>query len=478
MKKICSIIFLTIVCSACENFLEQVPESARSEVNFFKTSADFLNANVGMYSSLKLNGIYGSGTGSLFYLQETVSDNTNIGTTRQIVNVPEFEIDDFNISIANNVIQRAWESHYITIGRANVILGRLPTATFDQALKDRLEGEALFMRAMMYFNLVRLFGDVQLVTTEITDFAALNNTPRTPQAEIYNQIISDLKVAETKLPAVIPANEAGRASRWAAKSLLGKVYLTNKNYTDAAAKLLEVITSSGRSLMTNYAQVFSFQTTFAANTEVIFAVQYKSGQIGQGGNLWSAWAPFNAGAVLLGPIGGAGGGFNRPTADMAAAYEPNDVRRNASLATSYQNGAIPVNESFVVKFRQQGALGGDEDTDFPILRYADVLLMYAEALNELNQTAQALPFLNQVRTRAGLPAKNSLTQAEFRLDMEQERRVELAFENHRWPDLVRTDRYLTVMTGKGLPTKDFHKLYPVPQRETDLNKGLGQNPGY
>lgn len=476
-KLFLSLMVLALFCS-CKKFLDQVPETARSQANFFKTTADFNNATIAAYASLKSGGLYGNGSGALFTLFEIVSDNADFGVTRQPINLGQFEVEDFNISISNTLIASAWLDHYAGIGKANTIIGRLPSSTLAQADKDRFEGEAKFLRALYYFNLVRLFGDVQLIAEEINDPYTLNQTPRTAASEVYKLIISDLQTAEANLPATIPASLAGRASRWAAKALLGKVYLTQGNWTAAATKLKEVIDNSGRSLMSNYAQVFAFNTPYASNTEVLLAVQYKSGQIGQGSNLWSEWAPFNAGAPLLGVGGGNGGGFCRPTLDMVNAYESGDARRAASVATSYMNGSTTVNERFVVKYRHQGALGGDADTDFPLLRYADVLLMYAEALNESGQPGTAETYLNQVRARAALAPKNGLSQADMRLAIEQERRVELAFECHRWPDLVRTNRYLPVMTAKGFPTKDFHKFYPIPQRERDLNNGLTQNPGY
>jgi len=189
--------------------------------------------------------------------------------------------------------------------------------------------------------------------------------------------------------------------------------------------------------------------------------------------------PWNVGGALFGVSGGSGEGFMRPTPDMEAAYEAGDVRKAASMATSYINGATTVMERYVVKYRQTGIVSGDADIDFPVLRYADVLLMYAEALNEQSQTATAIPFINQVRTRAGLAAKpTTLTQSDTRLAIENERRVELAFEGQRWFDLVRTGRYLPVMSSKGFPVKDYHKVFPIPQRETDLNSSLGQNQGY
>ncbi|MCU0451650.1 MAG: RagB/SusD family nutrient uptake outer membrane protein [Bernardetiaceae bacterium] len=466
--------------TACnQSFLDQVPLSQRSEANFYQTTADFNNAVIGLYATLRNGGLYGPGNGSLFSMSEISTDNTDLGTTRVPLLIGLFEIDDYLVTISNTVVTSCWIGHYQGVARTNAILDRLPTANVPQASKDRFEGEAKFMRALFYFNLVRFFGDVQLVTKEITSPYGANDLPRSLAAQVYELILSDLRAAEEKLPATIPAGEAGRASRWAAKTLLGKVLLTQRQFAPAAAKLKEVIDARAHDLLPSYAAVFAHTTSFVANREVIFAVQNLSGQIGQGGNMWSEWAPFNAGIPLLGVGGGTGNGFNRPTADMERAYEPGDLRKEASMLTSYRNAAgAVVSANYVVKFRQQGALAGDSDVDFPILRYADVLLMYAEAMNETGQTAEAATLLNQVRRRAGLADLTSLGQAEMRLALEQERRVELAFENHRWFDLVRTERFLPVLNGKGLRAQAFHRFYPIPQREIDLNRALTQNQGY
>jgi hypothetical protein len=413
-------------------------------------------------------------------LGEVVSDNADDGATRAVSNVSIFELEDFNFSLSNTYFSSAWTGHHVGIARANTILSRLTEASIETPLKTRFEAEAKFLRAYFFFNLVRLFGDVQLVTTETKDPNEGYSITRTPATEIYSLIIADLTNAEANLPATIPAAEAGRASRWAAKALLGKVYLTQKDYSKAAAKLNEVITSGQFNVTSNsYAAVFSNTTAFAANKDVILAVQYKSGQIGQGSAIWSSNLPWNVGGTAFGVSGGSGGGFMRPTADMEAEYETGDARKAASMANSYQSGTTTVMERYVVKYRQTGTIANEADIDFPVLRYADVLLMHAEALNEQGQTATAIPFVNQVRTRAGLPNKpTTLTQLEARLAIEKERRVELAFEGHRWFDLVRTGRYLPVMTSKGYATKEFHKLFPIPQRETDLNNSLTQNSGY
>ncbi len=484
-----SLVLTACLFSSCSDIsLDQVPITERSEVNFYKTNADFYNAVLGVYGTFKNGGIIGQGSGSYQFMTELVSDDTDSGQARGGIAAELYYFEDFNFSLASTTISTAWGGHYLGIARANSILDRLPAASIPQVSKDRFEGEAKFMRAWFYFNLVRFFGDVQLVTSEITSPYGANSLPRSPAADVYKQIIADLQVAETKLPATIPTAEAGRASSWAAKTLLGKVYLTQKQFDAAATKLKEVIDGNAYSLLPKYADVFPATTSYAANKEYILAVQYKSGllgqgtepgQTGQGSDMWSNWAAVNSGVALLGAGGGIGGGFNRPTVDMVAAYEAGDLRKDASVATSYKatNGTT-VNERYVVKFRQQGALNGDSDVDFPILRYADVLLMYGEALNELGRTTDGLTYLNQVRKRAGLADKTGLSQADFRLAIEQERRVEFAFEGHRWFDLVRTGRFVPVMQAKAYKVQPFHSLYLIPQREMDLNKTLTQNPGY
>ncbi|TDH28737.1 RagB/SusD family nutrient uptake outer membrane protein [Segetibacter sp. 3557_3] len=474
---------LFLVTSSCnKDFLEQLPETTRTTNTVYKTSGDFYNAVIGAYSTLKHNGLYGNGgaNAALLNLGETVSDNADFGATRAVSNVSTFELEDFNFSLSNTFFSSAWTGHYIGIARTNTILSRLPAASLDKALSDRFEGEAKFLRGLFYFNLVRLFGDVQLVTTETNDPNEGYNILKSPAAKVYEQIISDLSAAETLLPAAISNAEAGRASRWAAKALLGKVYLTQKEYVKAATKLNEIIASAQFNVTANtYAAVFSNLTAFSANKDIIFAVQYKSGNIGQGSAIWSATIPWGGPATSFGVNGGSGEGFLRPTAEMINAYEPGDLRKAATVATSYMIGNTTVNERYLVKYRQNGINQNEADIDFPVLRYADVLLMYAEALVEQGQVATAVPFVNQVRTRAGLAGlSTTLSQADARMAIENERRFELAFEAHRWFDLIRTGRYLAVMTSKGYATKEFHKFYPIPQRETDLNPSLAQNEGY
>lgn len=465
---------------ACDDFLTELPEAARSTNNFYQTEADFENAVVGLYATLKHNGLYGNGgpSGSLLHLTEIVSDNAEIGSTKNTATLSWFEIDEFNISLSNTVVSNAWIGHYIGIGRANAVLENLPGADFDEAARARFEAEAKFMRAYFYFNLVRLFGDVPLVDKTINDPYGAKNLTRTSADIIYGFILSDLSFAENNLPEVIPAGEAGRASKWAAKALLGKVYLTMNQPELAASKLKEIIDANVYDLTSvSYEQLFSPETSYDSNKGMIWAVHYKSGLVGQGSALWSSYIPWGASGTLYGTTS-TGEGFMKPTQDLINAYEEGDIRKDASLKTSFitANGDV-VNEPFVYKYHQLGPQAGDADTDLPLLRYADVVLMYAEALNELGQTTEAEPYLNLVRARAGLPEKVGLSQAEMKLAIEEERRVEFAFEGHRWFDLVRTNRYLEVMGDKGYLVQSFHNLYPIPQRETEL-VAIGQNPGY
>ncbi|MBD2754358.1 RagB/SusD family nutrient uptake outer membrane protein [Spirosoma validum] len=458
---------LLSLASCNDDFLALTPETDRNTTNFYQTAADFNNAVVGTYNALKQSGVYGT---SLYWMGEVSTDNTDYGvTTRQAVNVDNFQFVDHTYTSLNDIIFAAWRDHYRAISRANAILTRIEGASIADNLKMQYKGEAQFLRALFYFDLVRLFGDVPLITTEITTPDGASSLSRTPAEDVYKLIISDLQSAEQALPVSYGTADIGRVPQGAAKALLGKVYLTRKDWATAAAKLKEVITSAKYQLLPKYADVFSYATP--TNAEILFNVQYKSGNTGQG----SGFGPVQAseGARIT------GGSMRYPTADMETAYEAGDQRKSFSMKSSYIDATgQSVNQRYVSKYVQFGALASDSDIDFPVLRYADVLLMYAEALNEVGFNPEAVTYLNQVRKRAGLADTKATNQASFRLSIEQERRVEFAFENQRWFDLIRTGRYVTVMNAKSLKVQDFNTLYLIPQREIDLNKSLKQNPGY
>ncbi|GAA4453604.1 RagB/SusD family nutrient uptake outer membrane protein [Nibrella saemangeumensis] len=470
---------LTAALTGCkEQFLDLSPISQANTGTFYKTSADLLNALNGAYGALQFGGQYGS----YYVVSEIPSDDTTPVLSGSVTDQDEF--DKFYLRTTNPFLASRWSDGYRGIYRTNAVIDRSAGIQMDEELKKRIVGEAKFLRALMYFNLVRVFGDVPLVVKEITDPQEGYTFGRTPAAEVYNQIIKDLTEAEAALPATYTGVNVGRATRGAAKALLGKVYLTQKKYAEAAQKLKEVIDSGTYELLPNYADVF--RASNKNHKESIFDVQYKKGNIGEGSGFANAYAPENSGNAVI-QFGG--GGNNRPTPDMVQAYEPGDTRKDVSLATSYVNASgTKIDYNFVRKFRDTPVVNGDSEDNWPVLRYADVLLMYAEALNEQGRPAEALPYLNQIRKRAGLAEKtlaDTGAQAAMRQAIEQERRVELAFEGHRWFDLVRTGRALDVLKAKaqaiGIKTdlKESNLIFPVPQSQIDINPTqIKQNPGY
>lgn len=468
------ILGLLSMSSCQDDFLALSPQTDRNALDFYQTAADYNNALVGGYNTLRASGLYGS---SLIWMGEVSADNTDYGVTRQAGNVDNYQFIDHTYTSLNNIIYSAWRDHYLGIRRVNAILTRIEGAAIAENLKAQYTGEAQFLRALFYFNLVRLFGDVPLLKDEITTPDGASSLTRTPAEQVYQFIISDLQSAEQKLPATYATSDIGRATQGAAKGLLGKVYLTRKEWDKATAKLKEVVASAKYQLLPKYADVFSFATP--TNPEILFNVQYKSGNTGQGSNFWASFTPWSIGTAVLGVNGGNGGGVNRPLPEFINAYEAGDTRKTFSIQASYLDAkGVEVKEAFSIKYKQFGALPSDSDVDFPVLRYADVLLMIAEATNEIGFNTEAVGLLNQIRQRAGLAPTKAVDQASLRLAIENERRFEFAFENQRWFDLVRTGRYLAVMRAKGFKMTDFNTLYIIPQREIDLNASLTQNPGY
>ncbi|MEM6844053.1 MAG: RagB/SusD family nutrient uptake outer membrane protein [Bacteroidota bacterium] len=289
-------------------------------------------------------------------------------------------------------------------------------------------------------------------------------------------------MAETLLAGADNSNKS-RASVGAAKTLLGKVHLTRQNYAEAADVLREVIDQGTYSLQPDYQTLFTNGNDDLPET--IFEIKFLSGNLGEGNGFSSVFTPPRFDMAIF-PGNMQGSGRIVPTAEVANTYEPGDLRRVASVADSVQlvDGTFAEN-IYGLKFVDfTTGLVGDGGINFIALRYADVLLMYAEALNEQGSTAEAITYLNQVRSRAGLTPVNGLNQEEFRLQVESERWVEFLSEGHRWFDLVRTGRAQTVMNdyfaSKGLnfTLEDHELLMPIPQEEIDIDPNLAQNIGY
>ncbi|QJD78782.1 RagB/SusD family nutrient uptake outer membrane protein [Spirosoma rhododendri] len=467
---------LTLSLTACtDKFLDLAPISSINTSSYYQTQSDILTALSGAYGALQAPGQYGQ----YYVMTEIPSDDTYPVLSGTVTDQDQF--DKFYLITTNPYLLAAWSDGYRGIYRCNTVIGRIEGVTMDATLKSRIIGEAKFLRALMYFNLVRFFGDVPLVLTEITDPLQGYDYGRTPTADVYAQINKDLTDAEAALPVSYTGADIGRATSGAAKSLLGKVYLTQKNYTGAATKLKEVIDRGTYSLLPSYANLFT--PANKNSRESIFEVQYKKGNIGEGSNYANTYAPTNSGSAV---VAFGGGGNNIPTADLERSYEANDPRKAISMATSYTStSGARVDAYYIKKYLDPPVVVNDSEDDWYVLRYADVLLMYAEALNETGKTTDALPYLNQIRRRVSLADKAIGTQADMRLALEQERRSELAFEGHRWFDLVRTDRAIPVLNSKasaiGIKTTltQNNLIFPIPQSQIDINPGkLKQNSGY
>lgn len=464
--------------TGCEKFLDEKPKSDITDANFFNTAADFNQAALGLYNILQ-NRFYQE---SCWGMMELVSDNTYTNAVAGSAGDIWYQVEEFRVLPDNRHVASQWSTSYQAIGAANILLDKAAAnTTLDAGVKSPFEGEAHFMRAYMYFNLVRLYGAVPLILRPQSPLESFKIT-RAPVASVYDQIISDLKVAEQKLPDSYTGANVGRVTLWAAKALLGKVYLTVGNHTDAASKLREVVSSGKHILLPAFADVF--RANNANNRESIFEIQFRAGQgiDREGSPFVDGMAPSTYRINLMYSIGTSsmGQGNGVVTTDLFNAYSAQDRRRDASIGLVGTGSAAVY---FQRKFSTPSTVFLDAEDNFIVLRYADVLLMLAEALNESGYGSQeAFSAINAVRTRAGLSelnATNTPNKESFRQAVLNERRLELAFENHRWFDLLRFNAALPVLTAKGYPIKPVNLLFPVPQRERDLApEGLPQNPGY
>lgn len=469
--------------SSCSDFLEQNPQTDLSENDFYKTADDILSAVNGVYSSLQEGDIYGN----WYVFGEIPSDNTRNQLSGSVTTQNEF--DQFYIDTQNSMIANFWKAAYKVINRTNTVLGRIDGIEINTELANRYKLECKFIRALMYFNLVRVYGDVPLVLKEIS-ISESYDILREPKENVYNQIIADLKEAQD-LPVSYSTAEDGRATQGAAKALLANVYMTLHKYAEAETILAEIINSGRYSLLENtpgslnidgYKNVFS--PVNHNSKEGIFEIQFLKGGYGEGSNYANNFAPENSGTNVV-AVGGTGGN-NIPEMDIYNAYEEGDLRRDFSMSLGYYDNRKNnewVESRYVCKFMDVPYQNNDASNNYPVIRYADVILMYAEALNQNGKTAEACKYLNMTRRR-GFGYQTTETspvdlqttdKAQFALLVEQERRVELAFENHRWFDLIRTGRAVEVMRSKGFSLNETNLICPIPQKQIDVNPKLTQN---
>jgi len=452
MKKLLYIVFLFVISSCSHDFLEIYPDTTLSEGNFYQTQEEFILLANGCYIPLREIE-----KNTHWVISELISDNTsfqyNIKTGEAVRGV----IDQFIITSDNRAYADFWNLSYNGINRTNKLLleiDRPEVVWSDLGYKSRSAGEAYFLRALYYFNLVRQFGGVPLVLTPISAQEALKMS-RVPEQEIYASIIKDLNAAIDQFSTVTKLAENGRANLYSAQGLLGKVYLTIKEYNNAEKSLKQVIDSNKYSLLSKYADLF--EPSNKDYKETIFSVQYSENSRELSNRFIFMFAPWTSGGNITKrpSINMISAGWNMPTNDLLNAFEAGDKRKDVSI--KFWNGpdwdGTVRNIPYTGKFKPPISAPDDRTGDnFPILRYSDVLLMYAEALNEQGRTGEALPYIQQVRTRAGL--ENSLASYG---------KIELAQK-----DFLYNSAY---QIGP-------HKLLaPLPAEQILINS-LTQNPGY
>ena len=516
MKKISCLILVILSLASCKKFLTETNPNNVTLGGYFKSQNDFDLAVNGAYSQLR--GLYNNK--SAWIMGEMRSDNTHYdykSSDQAVATVNRYAVADFLDDKYNNQTPPKWNAGFNAISAANVIIDHIDDITLSDANRNAILGQVKFIRALVYFDLVRFYGGLPIykhapLTREETYI------PRSTVQEVYDLIIADATDAAAKLAA--PAfPQTGRATKGAALTLLGDVYLTLKKY-DLAESALKQVTAMGYTLFPNYGD--AFQLVNKNGKESVFEIQFNTGlavpQANTDASVYN-FLPRMANTTVVTGVNynsiATTGGFNTPTQDLINAYETGDQRLDASIAmaegtfnatddftatavvssVNYSPPAGKVGRPFPKKFLHAHTIGNQTNDDWPVYRYSEVLLLLAESLNQQGKSGEALPYLNAVRARAFGDASHDITttdQAALQTAILKERRVELAFENKRWLDLVRTGNAITVMTAFGVKQKAQYSylqpgsynvtqdrlLFPIPNAEILLNDKLTPNPGY
>lgn len=493
MKKlkisIIALLSLYAVSSCNDDFLNRVPLDTISTSNYPQTADELITLVNGAYQPLQWAKLYNM----RMWTTDIYAGNSNVGAGGGNDGVETIQLANFIAGSDNEGVLDLWRGPWPGILSANIVLQEAPKLSINEGIKNRCMGEAYFLRAQYYFILVRFFGDVPLVT-QPQDINGDLYPSRAPKEEVYQLIISDLENAVNMLPTKqqYSADDLGRATKGAALGMLAKVHLTRGEW-QKVVDLTTQVEGLGYSLNADYAD--NFNPDKENGQESLFEVQYS------GSDKYDFWSNENQAAwtsTFMGPRGSnftAGGwGWNQPTQEFVDSYESGDNRKAVSILypgcpafdgkeylASYSMTGYNVRK-FLLPFSLYPTYD-KSPLNFPVLRFADVLLMKAEALNELGQTSQAAAPLNAVRNRAGLPGvSGGLSQENFREKVLHERRMELAFEGQRWFDLIRVQNgqyglnFLHSIGKTNASTK--HLLLPIPQIERDRNPNLTQNPGY
>lgn len=477
----------SILFPSCKKFLEEDPKSNVTVSNFYKTEADAISAVNSVYAYLNSTST-GSTAGvyhSTFWVTAGLASDEMLNNQ---LAAPQYDqLATFTYTPQNSALEEVWAMHYKTITIANIAINRIPGISMNAALRDRLVGEAKFIRGLMYFNLVRMFGEIPLITEE--------NAPLLPPAAtveaIYTQIINDLTDAANVLPLSYQAgNGRGRATQGAANAILSKVYLTMEEWQKAAETAKLVIDSNQYDLWEDFAEVFKL--TSRSGKESIFSVGF-----GDAGGAIIFWEVGQFLVRLLPPQLSEEGvinaqGWQIPTQHLYDSYEPDDRRRAVTFITEINGSSGPTTiRPYIQKYWDRVAepKGNESSNDFPVIRYADILLIYAEANNELGNSDLAHEYINLVRKRArfdgtdyvnAVPDYEGLSQDQMRQAILEERKLEFVAEGQRWFDLARMQQLEEKVpeAKPGVTPTAKHYRFPIPQREIDLNPNISQNDGY
>ncbi len=512
--KYCLAVTVALSAISCKNSLELDVENPNriDESNFWKTSKDAVEGINAVYGNFYRNGAPYS-RWLPYYMDVRSDDGYSTSPWNELRSISGLNITQYSFEVNYDT----WAHHWRGVFRANQVLENVPAIAMDETLKARILGEAKFLRAVHYYNLVTIWGNLPLI---LKPSLPADKPSQVPEGQVWAQIEKDLTEAGEALPLNYTGEEVGRATKGAAYGYLGRAHMQQKDWQAAATTLGWFITGPGAaqySLVANYRD--NFLHTTENNSESIFEVQFKQrpengGDDGPTSNVGTSRAPFFA------PPGhgfndanmhrwvvheflkeNAVGGGRDPRLATTALYDSTDVRGpdftlvygSTFTSKNYDNNIKPrvwYRKYLDDYFRINEFEVFNSPINFRALRLADVLLMYAEALNNLNRTAEAYPFVDRVRQRAGMPtltaARPGMTAAQFQLQLEHERITELTGESVRWNDLARWGYFEDAAKLAQLKARDSefnnfvigrNKFMPIPQAEIDINPNLVQNPG-
>ncbi|WP_343768210.1 RagB/SusD family nutrient uptake outer membrane protein [Gangjinia marincola] len=486
MKKYIILTLLSFIAFSCEDFLDEEPIGFRTPTSFYQTEDEIDRALAGVYK--RHRDLYGAGAGTMLRFGESRSDNTNIEITGDGGGIAEDELNEFTMISTNGNIGTFWTISYNAIARVNFLLANIDNVDYVvEERRDARLGEALFLRSALYFNLVRIYGDVPcIVNPGLTPDQILSDEflERDPESEIYSSILEEAQEAIDFLP--VTTDAPGRATRGAALMLKAKIHMTLQQYTEARS-LLEEITTLGYSLLPNYSDVF-----FTKNhAEGIFELQF-SPALDQGANYFSNFVPFSSGQDILGSNSNPNSRGNQyqPTQSIIDLYSDDDDRKAHNISNYIDANGIEYQWVSKFAFPFDQVQFNQQNINWQMYRYADALLMLAECYEQVGG-GDPVAILEQIRERAGLddPSLGADELADLEQTIADERRRELAFEAHRYFDLLRTGKLVEVMSSHGQDQiaqgqtvtanayQDIRTVIGIPFAEV-VEFGMEQTPGW